>query len=196
MFDTWILLSTLLLGTFILYWDIFTTVNYILSYISVNLNLSKTLPTGARAFMIHNTQHSLCLEDSAATGEVLLKTCNLDRESQQWLWINEAMLMCTASYRCLSAVQRAPLQTEDCLEPIMDATWLMWDCDRNRLISRNTSMLLSVDSGRLILTHDNKQSKWRSLNEGDICQEKLSKSVKVTGFPSSCMYLFKMFSHR
>ncbi|KAG8001044.1 hypothetical protein GBF38_004835 [Nibea albiflora] len=70
-------------------------------------------------------------------------------------------------------MQRAPLRTEDCLEPNMNATWVMWDCDRNRLINRNTSMLLSVDGGRLILTHDNKQSKWRSLNEGDICQEKL-----------------------
>ncbi|XP_044057589.1 solute carrier family 51 subunit beta [Siniperca chuatsi] len=128
---------------------------------------------GARAFMIHNTQRSLCLQDSAATNEVLLKRCNLDSESQQWIWIDRGMLMCVASSRCLSALPREPVGTRSCQGPEVDAAGLMWDCDRDRLISRNTSMLLSIDGRRLILTHDSKHSKWRSLDEGDICQEKL-----------------------
>ncbi|XP_029282387.1 uncharacterized protein LOC115004823 [Cottoperca gobio] len=128
---------------------------------------------GARAFMIHNTQRSLCLEDSAATGEVLLKNCNLDSESQQWIWVDQGMLMCVVSSRCLSALQREPVRTQSCWGPEVDVTGLMWDCDRGRLINRNTSMLLSVDGWRLDLTHDSKHSKWRSLDEGDICHEKL-----------------------
>ncbi|XP_070759648.1 uncharacterized protein [Enoplosus armatus] len=131
------------------------------------------LLSGARAFMIHNTQRSLCLGDSAATGEVLLKKCNLDSESQQWTWIDQGMLICVASSRCLSAIQGEPVRTRSCQGPEVDAVGLMWDCDRDRLISRNTSMLLSIDGRRLILAHDSKHSKWRSLDEGDICQEKL-----------------------
>ncbi|XP_035530922.1 uncharacterized protein LOC118337892 [Morone saxatilis] len=140
------------------------------------------LAAGAKAFMIHNTQHSLCLEDSAATGEVLLKKCHLDSESQQWIWIDQGMLKCVASSRCLSAMQTEPLRTQACQGPKVDAARLMWDCDRDRLISRNTSMLLSIDGRHLILTHDSKLSKWRSLDKGDICQEKLSKSVRITGY--------------
>ncbi|XP_038558000.1 solute carrier family 51 subunit beta isoform X2 [Micropterus salmoides] len=128
---------------------------------------------GARAFMIHNTQCSLCLEDSAATGEVLLKKCNLDSESQQWIWIDHGMLMCVTSSRCLSALQREPVQTRACQGPEVNDAALVWDCDRDRLISRNTSLLLSINGQRVILTHDSKHSKWRSLDEGDICQEKL-----------------------
>nr|XP_046232192.1 solute carrier family 51 subunit beta [Scatophagus argus] len=128
---------------------------------------------GTSSFMIHNTQHSLCLEDSAATGEVLLKKCNLESESQQWMWISQGMLMCVASSRCLSAMQREPLQTQACWGPKVEAAALMWDCDNNRLISRNTSMLLSIDGQQLVFTHESKHSKWRSLDEGDICQEKL-----------------------
>lgn len=123
--------------------------------------------------MIHNTQRSLCLEDSAATGEVLLKKCNLASESQQWTWMDGGMLMCVTSTRCLSALHREPVRTQSCWGPEVDVTGLMWNCDRGRLISRNTSMMLSIDGWRLILTHDSKHSKWRSLDEGDICQEKL-----------------------
>ncbi|XP_059207311.1 solute carrier family 51 subunit beta isoform X2 [Centropristis striata] len=129
------------------------------------------LPFGAKAFMIHNTQFSLCLEDSAATGEVLLRKCNLDSESQQWIWINRGMLMSVASSRCLSALDREPVRTLSCSGSEVDVTGLMWDCDRGRLISGNTSMLLSVDGWRLILTHGSKHSKWRSLDEGDICEK-------------------------
>ncbi|GAA6227795.1 uncharacterized protein LOC108877839 [Lates japonicus] len=131
------------------------------------------LLSGGRAFMIHNTHCSLCLEDSAATGEVLLKKCNLDSERQQWVWIAQGMLMGVASSMCLSAQQTKPVRTQSCQETEVDAAGLMWDCDRDRLISRNTSMLLSVDGQHLILTYNSKHSKWRSLDEGDICQEKL-----------------------
>lgn len=40
-------------------------------------------------------------------------------------------------------------------------------------------MGLSVDGQRVILTDNSKQSKWRSLDQGDICQEKLSKSDNI-----------------
>lgn len=151
-----------------------------------------TIPAGARAFMIYNSKHSLCLEDSAATGEVLLKNCNVDSEFQKWMWIDQNMLMCVASSRCLSDLQREPVLTRPCGEPEADVTGLMWDCDRGKLISKNTSMLLSMDGRRLILTNGNKHSKWRSLDEGDICQEKLSKSVRITGTES----LFSALSGR
>lgn len=123
--------------------------------------------------MIHNAHYSLCLEDSAAAGEVTLQKCSLDSEFQQWIWTDQGMLMCAASSRCMSATQRESLQMRSCRGPEVHAAGLMWDCDRDRLISRDTSMLLSVHDGRLILTHHSKYSKWRSLDEGDICQEKL-----------------------
>ncbi|XP_008296647.1 uncharacterized protein LOC103369654 [Stegastes partitus] len=131
------------------------------------------LLSGGKAFMIHNTQHSLCLEDSVDTGEVLLRKCNLDSEFQQWIWINMGMLMCVASSRCLSAQHEKPVQTQSCQVEDVDVIGLMWDCDRDRLISRNTSMLLSVSGQHLILTQHSQQSKWRSLDEGDICHERL-----------------------
>ncbi|KAM8763290.1 uncharacterized protein AB9X84_007720 isoform 1-T1 [Acanthopagrus schlegelii] len=134
--------------------------------------LLSSLLLGVRAFMIYNTKSSLCLEDSA-TGEVLLKKCNIDSASQQWTWIDQGMLMCVASSNCLLAVQRKPLQAQPCRSSEVDAVQFAWDCDRDRLISKNTSMLLSVDGQHLILAHDSKHSKWRSLDVGDICQEKL-----------------------
>lgn len=81
----------------------------------------------------------------------------------------------------MSAMQREPLQTQSCQGPKVNPAGLMWDCDRDRLISRNTSMLLTEDGRRLIFTHDIKRSKWRSLDAGDICQQKLSKSLTITG---------------
>ncbi|XP_068169373.1 solute carrier family 51 subunit beta [Antennarius striatus] len=135
--------------------------------------LFSPLLLGASSFMIHNTYHRLCLEDSAATGHVLLKICNLDSESQQWVWINQGMLMSAATSRCLSTQQRESVQTLQCRGPKVDAAAFMWDCDRDMLISRNTSMLLSTDGRQLIITHDSKHSKWRSLDEGSICQERL-----------------------
>ncbi|XP_022068244.2 solute carrier family 51 subunit beta [Acanthochromis polyacanthus] len=131
------------------------------------------LLSGGKAFMIHNTQHCLCLEDSVDTGEVLLRKCNLDSKSQQWNWIDQGMLMCVASFRCLSAQQGKLVRTQSCHELEVDVKGHMWDCDRGRLINRNTSMLLSVSGQHLILTQGSEQSKWKSLDEGDICQERL-----------------------
>ncbi|CAK6961980.1 solute carrier family 51 subunit beta [Scomber scombrus] len=128
------------------------------------------LLSGAKAFLIHNTQRSLCLEDTEPTGDVLLKECDLDSESQKWVWVDQSMLMSLATSRCLSAQQREPIQTRSC---DVDIAGLMWDCDRDRLISRNTSMMLSVKGRRLTLSQDSKNSKWKSLDKGDICQEKL-----------------------
>lgn len=149
-----------------------------------------TIPTlaGTKAFLIHNTHRSLCLEDTVPAGEVLLKKCNQGSESQQWVWVDQSMLMCVASSRCLSAQHREPVQTQSCLDLKVDTAGLMWDCDRDRLISRNTSMLLSIDGQRLTLSQDSRHSKWRSLDEGDICQEKLSKSVRTV------MLLYRLFS--
>lgn len=123
--------------------------------------------------MIHNTHHSMCVEDSAATGEVLLKKCNLDSVYQQWVWITQGKLMCVATSRCLSAQQTEPVQTLSCQGLEGGGARLLWDCDRDRLINRNTSMRLSADGQHLIVTYNSKQSKWRSLDEGDICQERL-----------------------
>lgn len=144
-------------------------------------------PAGATAFMIHNTQRSLCLEDSAPAGAVQLMKCRLDSESQQWVWINHGMLMCVASSRCLSAQHTGPVLTRPCDGAEVDPVGLMWDCDKDRLISRNTSMLLSIEGRRLTLSQGGKHSRWRSLEEGDICQEKLSKSLK--------MFFFHMQTH-
>ncbi|XP_037305684.1 solute carrier family 51 subunit beta [Pungitius pungitius] len=135
---------------------------------------------GAGAFMIHNTQSSLCLAESAATWEVLLKKCDVDSESQQWIWIDRSKLMCVESSRCLSALHSQLLGTRPCLGSEVDARGLLWDCDKGRLISGNTSMLLSTDGWRLVLTHDSKLSKWKSLDVGDICQEKL-RSKRASG---------------
>ncbi|KAM7015174.1 uncharacterized protein LKV04_014574 [Tautogolabrus adspersus] len=134
----------------------------------------------AGAFMVHNTGRSLCVEDSAASGEVLLRRCDLDSESQQWVWIDQSMLMNVASSRCLSALQPGPLRTLSCSGS--DPAGLLWDCDRDRLISRSSSMLLSIDGRRLVLSQDSKQSRWRSLDGGDICQETL-RSRRASGEP-------------
>ena len=138
-----------------------------------------TTLAGAKAFLIHNTQRSLCLEDTEPAGDVLLKECNLDSESQKWVWVDQSMLMSLATSRCLSAQQRESIQTRSC---DVDIAGLTWDCDRDRLISRNTSMMLSMKGRRLTLSQDSKNSKWKSLDEGDICQEKLSKSVRMFYF--------------
>ncbi|XP_026149935.1 uncharacterized protein LOC113122661 [Mastacembelus armatus] len=129
------------------------------------------LLSGGRAFMIHNIHWGLCLEED--TGEALLKECKVDSESQQWVWANQDMLMCVASSRCLSAHQKESFWTQSCRGTDVDSAGLMWYCDRGRLISRNTSLILSADGQRLILAYDSKYSKWKSLDEGDICQEKL-----------------------
>ncbi|XP_071779029.2 uncharacterized protein LOC139929871 [Centroberyx gerrardi] len=137
---------------------------------------------GASSFMIHNTHHSLCLEDTSMAGLVLLKKCNIDSELQKWVWNDQRMLKCVGSSRCLSAQHRQPVQTQSCqgLEGV--TTGLLWDCEGDRLISENTTLLLSIDGWRLTLSHKSKHSKWRSLDEGDICQEKL-RSRRASGDP-------------
>lgn len=137
--------------------------------------------------MIYNTWHGLCLEDTAASGEVLLKECNLDSESQQWTWIDQSMLMCVASSRCLLAMLKEPLKTQSCGGPMVDLVGLMWDCNTDRLISRNTSMLLSIKGRHLIFSNGSKYSTWRSLDKGDICQEKPSKSEQVSNGHLDCL---------
>ncbi|KAM9765706.1 uncharacterized protein ACNS7B_001771 isoform 2-T2 [Menidia menidia] len=129
--------------------------------------------TGGRTFMIHNSQRSLCLEDSVGTGEVLLKRCNLDSESQQWVWLGGDKLMCVASSRCLSSERSEPVQTQPCHGPDVDAAGSVWDCDNGRLISKSSAMFLSISGQQLILTKFSQDAKWKSLDEGDICQERL-----------------------
>ncbi|XP_007568321.1 uncharacterized protein LOC103149212 isoform X1 [Poecilia formosa] len=131
------------------------------------------LVPGGRMFMIHNTQYGLCLEESAGTGQVLLKQCDLDSLAQQWLWINQGMLMCVGSSRCLSAQQDHPVQTQACPKSDQEAPELMWDCSSNRLSSRNTSLLLSTDGQHVILTNRLKHFEWKSLDEVDVCKKSL-----------------------
>ncbi|PWA32813.1 hypothetical protein CCH79_00018033, partial [Gambusia affinis] len=131
------------------------------------------LVPGGQMFMIHNTQHGLCLEESADTSQVLLKQCDLDSQAQQWLWINQGMLTCVGSSRCLSAQQNHPVQTQACPESDQEAPELMWDCSSNRLSSRNTSLMLSTDGQRVILTNHLKHFEWKSLDEVDVCQTSL-----------------------
>lgn len=134
-----------------------------------------TTATGVKTFMFYNTQHSLCLHGSEATDEVLLKKCDLQSNFQQWIWIDQGMLMCVASSKCLLATQSKPLKTQACDGVDVDPIMLMWDCDKDRLISRKTSMFLSVEGRHLTLSHSNKYSKWKSLDTDDICGQNLSK---------------------
>lgn len=134
-----------------------------------------TTASGVKTFMLYNTRHSLCLHGSKATDEVLLKKCDLKSDLQQWLWMDRGMLMCVGSSKCLLATQRSALKTEACVGLHVEASALMWDCNKDRLISRNTSMFLSVDGRHLTLSHSNKDSKWKSLDTDDICGQSLSK---------------------
>lgn len=124
--------------------------------------------------MIYNAHRSLCVEDSPGSGVALLRKCDLDSELQQWAWSDRGRLMCVASSRCLSARDAEPVRTEPCPGSEVASVELEWDCDRDRLISKNTLLLLAAHRGRLTLTRGAKHTKWRSLDEDDICQEKLS----------------------
>lgn len=129
--------------------------------------------------MIHNTVHSLCLEDSK-TGWVQLKKCSLDSDLQQWVWRDPNILESVVTSRCLSGYHTDPVQTVPCEGGEeggeREGNGLKWDCEGNRLMSRHLSLELSTDGKRLTLSPRSKQSKWRSLDEGDICQERLSES--------------------
>ncbi|XP_056134432.1 solute carrier family 51 subunit beta [Lampris incognitus] len=131
------------------------------------------LLTGTSSFLVHNTHHSLCLEDTVVEGPLLLKKCSLDSVFQQWIWWNQRLMKCVGTSRCLSAHHRDPVQTISC-EGTKDGTgWLLWDCEGDRLIGQNSSLELSTNGKRVILSHKSKRSKWRSLDAGDICQERL-----------------------
>lgn len=127
----------------------------------------------AAAFMVFNTGRSQCLQESAASGEVVLSGCDLDSEAQQWMWIDQSMLMNVFSSRCLYALQGGHLQTRSCRGSNVDPAGLLWDCDHGRLISRNLSMFLSVNGQHPVLSHSSKEAKWKSVDGGDICLERL-----------------------
>lgn len=137
-----------------------------------------TPPTGADAFTVYNAQHGLCLEETAATGQVVLRGCSLYSESQQWTWTEEGMLMSLASSRCLSASQNEPVRTDACEGHEADLSGQLWDCDRSRLISRSTAMQLSFEGQHLLLGHGGEGSKWTSVEKGDICREKLERKFR------------------
>ncbi|CAN9507326.1 unnamed protein product [Ophioblennius macclurei] len=128
------------------------------------------LLSGGGAFFLHDTQLSLCLQDSSDS--VSVAPCDLRSESQQWVWTHHAMLMGVASSRCLWAAPGEPAQTRSCDPRDAHAAGLTWDCDRDHLISRNSSLLLSVVERQVTLAAD-KTSRWRSLDQGDVCQPKL-----------------------
>lgn len=151
-----------------------------------NISFSLHQLTGATAFTIYNTQHSLCLEEATVTGLVVLRRCNLYSESQQWTWSDEGTLVSAASSRCLSAPQDEPVKTVPCEGREADSARLMWDCDRDGLVSRSTALLLSVDGQQLTLTHGGKSSKWKSLEKGDICQEKLQRKFQESAGTRAC----------
>uniref|UniRef100_A0AAV2IYE9 Alkylated DNA repair protein AlkB homologue 8 N-terminal domain-containing protein n=1 Tax=Knipowitschia caucasica TaxID=637954 RepID=A0AAV2IYE9_KNICA len=111
-----------------------------------------------QAFLIHNLQRSLCLEEVSGSGEVVGRECSLDSDSQQWLWEDRTRLVNVQTSRCLSARHLQPVRTEACPEAGEQGLKgvLEWDCDRERLISRNNSLLLSLSGRKVLLTDDNK----------------------------------------
>lgn len=122
--------------------------------------------------MIHNNVESLCLEDSLRDAGVQLKRCSVDSELQQWIWTERMFLMNVHTQRCLSAFPRNPIQTLDC----NGEDDLQWQCMNHRLISLSNSLELGVHRGSLALINTGKSTTWKSLDQGDICQEKLSES--------------------
>ncbi|KAM9461041.1 uncharacterized protein Hap1MRO34_017392 isoform 1-T1 [Clarias gariepinus] len=124
---------------------------------------------GTSSFMIHNDVESLCLEDSLENAGVQLTRCSLDSELQQWIWTERMFLMNVHTQRCLSALHSNPIQTLNC----DGEDHLQWQCMNHRLISLSHSLELSVHSGSLALNNKGKGNRWKSLDQGDICQEKL-----------------------
>ncbi|XP_060797067.1 solute carrier family 51 subunit beta [Neoarius graeffei] len=124
---------------------------------------------GTSGFMIHNNMESLCLEDSLRDGGVQLKRCSVNSELQQWVWTERLFLMNVHTQRCLSAFPTNPIQTLDC----NGEEDLQWQCMNHRLISLSYSLELGVHRGSLALINTGKSTRWKSLDQGDICQEKL-----------------------
>ncbi|KAJ8340333.1 hypothetical protein SKAU_G00349660 [Synaphobranchus kaupii] len=123
----------------------------------------------ARSFMIYNTIHGLCLQDSSESNGVQLKHCNLNAHFQQWFWEDGRLLVNRGTARCLSSHQINPVLTAPC--NASEGLW--WDCQSHWLVSHGSSLKLTTDGKGLFLSHENKLSKWRSLEEGNICQESL-----------------------
>ncbi|XP_066502983.1 solute carrier family 51 subunit beta isoform X2 [Hoplias malabaricus] len=119
------------------------------------------------SFMIHNTVDSLCLEDPGAG--VYLRRCRVDSDLQQWVWKETRFLVNVETQRCLSAVHQDPVRTLEC----DGGDHLQWQCESHRLISVNRSLELTVDRGTVTLSSSGKNNRWKSLDEGDICQDKL-----------------------
>lgn len=128
--------------------------------------------SGADSFMIHNTIESLCLQDSPSGNGIKLRRCNLDNDLQQWAWQEQRFLRNVGTQRCLSAFHERPVLTIEC----DGGEHLEWGCENLRLLSLNRSLELSVEKSRLRLSAGGQTSSWRSLDKGDICQERLSKS--------------------
>ncbi|KAK0137125.1 Organic solute transporter subunit beta [Merluccius polli] len=151
-----------------------------------------------RGFLIHNTQHSLCLEDrsgpGAGAGAVGLGACNLDSQLQQWVWWNRRTLKNLGSDRCLAGRGADRVRTVGCQEEEEGAGGgqggaaaaaaaakeeeeeeVLWDCEGGRLISVSSSLELSLDDSLspTLALKSKRSGKWRSLDEGDICQESL-----------------------
>ncbi|KAG7468140.1 hypothetical protein MATL_G00139590 [Megalops atlanticus] len=133
------------------------------------------LVQGGRSFMIHNTIHSLCLEDSRKNDSVLLKRCNLNSDLQQWFWEDQRFLVNKGTSRCLSSQQIDLISTISC--DASKALW--WHCHGYRLVSHNNSLELTTDGRHLFLSQKSKLSKWRSLGESSICQE-MSRSKRAS----------------
>ncbi|CAL8349458.1 unnamed protein product [Merluccius merluccius] len=150
----------------------------------------RTSPGKVRGFLIHNTQHSLCLEDrsgpGAGAGAVGLGACNLDSQLQQWVWWNRRTLKNLGSDRCLAGRGADRVRTVGCQEEeeagggaaaaaAAVAKEVLWDCEGGRLISVSSSLELSLDDSLspTLALKSKRSGKWRSLDEGDICQESL-----------------------
>lgn len=148
------------------------TVGRFLSNPTKIFDLFVSVCLGASCFMIYNAAESLCLQDSLRDARVDLGRCSVDSDLQQWLWIETWFLMNVGTRRCLSAHHNNPIQMVEC----DGGDHLHWNCLNHRLISVNRSLELGTEGGKLVLTNSGKKTKWKSLDEGNICQDKLSKS--------------------
>ncbi|KAL7866801.1 hypothetical protein AOLI_G00146150 [Acnodon oligacanthus] len=124
---------------------------------------------GANSFLIHSALEGLCLEDSGRDAGVHLRRCNLDSQLQQWIWTETWFLMNVGTQKCLSALRDDPVQTVEC----DGEDHLQWQCVNRRLLSVSRPLELTADSGVLTLTNSGKNYMWKSLDEGNICQDRL-----------------------
>ncbi|XP_048825522.1 solute carrier family 51 subunit beta [Brienomyrus brachyistius] len=122
----------------------------------------------AGSFMIYNSIHSLCLQDSPWNHTLQLEHCDLNADLQQWLWKDQQMLENKVTRTCLSSQQDSPVLTAPC----DGSDVLLWQCQDSRLMNRDRSLELTTDGSRLFLARGNKLSKWKSIEIGDICKER------------------------